>query len=61
MAKENIELHLTGPQKGPPSADDILQLYRNLTGREPTVAEATEVRAMIAEQLAQDAATNGDP
>lgn len=50
---EKPTLHLTGPAKGPPTVDDIMQLYKDLTGREPTPEEYASVKAKIDAHIAK--------
>jgi hypothetical protein len=37
--KKKPELYLVGPRVGMPSLDDLIELTRRLTGREPTAEE----------------------
>lgn len=37
-------LYLTGPQDGGPTFDDMMALFRMLTGREPTPEQVAEAK-----------------
>lgn len=41
-------LHLTGPREGSPSFDDLMDLYRGLTGKEPTPEQLVEAQGLYA-------------
>lgn len=45
-AQKKPELHLAGPR---PSFDDMMKLYKKLTGREPTAQEMQEARKVWGE------------
>ena len=43
-------LYLVGSGDGPPTADDILALFRAVTGREPTPEDEAKARAIMAKR-----------
>lgn len=45
--------YLIGPRKGAPSLDDWMDLYRALTGKEPTSEDRAEAKAIFS-QIGQD-------
>ena len=45
MANEKAELHLTGLRVGGPSFEDIIALFRSLTGREPMPEDLAKAKA----------------
>ena len=47
MATKPI-LHLTGPHDWPPSLDDLVDLYVQLTGKTPTPEQLAEAQARFA-------------
>jgi hypothetical protein len=47
------ELFLTGRRTGGPTADDLLALFRKLTGREPSPEDVTYVHEEIAKLTAK--------
>ena len=53
MKTKKPELHLAGPRVGGPSVEDILRLFKNLTGKEPTAEDVEKVRARLAKRQTQ--------
>jgi len=45
MAK--VALHLTGPSVGSPTLDDLIKLYRSLTGSDPTPEDLAEAQQLL--------------
>lgn len=45
---------LTGPKDGPPTVEDLVALFRQLTGRDPSPGEIEQVREK------SDAKLNGE-
>ena len=39
-----VDYYLTGRRHGPPTLDDILAMFRRVTGREPSPEEIDEAR-----------------
>ncbi len=37
-------LNITGQHEGPPSVDDLIALFKKLTGREPDPADVADLR-----------------
>lgn len=44
------ELFLVGPSEGGPSLDDLMALFRKLTGREPTEEDLVKARETLAKK-----------
>lgn len=48
MATTKPELTLVGPSKGAPDLQDIIELYRKLTGKEPTAQDIEDAKRELA-------------
>jgi hypothetical protein len=44
---KKAELYLTGPREAAPTVDDLVALFRRLTGKEPTAEEVAAAQAVL--------------
>ena len=55
MSRNNVTLHLAGSKYGPPTREQLIDLARKLTGREPTPEELAAGDRILRERSRGDA------